>query len=180
MYCIEAPAIKSGNTYYFNTESGIRYEVRFGRMKDMALQASIVFGVVNNPYSDEEYQLTNRGEVWQVMNTIVAIINTFRGEHPSIYSYEIYALEKEGESVDKSGARMNLYKRFIPRVFDEEWLIQIENNKATVIKKTSLQFYSLPSEAFAQSANTSNDFITQYKSIRNFSGLLKSVFGLKN
>ena len=45
---IEFPAIKSAGLYYFNTPSGLRYEVRFGRRQDNILHASIVFGVVND------------------------------------------------------------------------------------------------------------------------------------
>ena len=41
------------------------------------MHASIVFGVVNDEFEGEEYVTTNRGEVYQVMNTIVEIINDF-------------------------------------------------------------------------------------------------------
>ena len=71
---VEFPAIKSAGLYYFNTPSGMRYEVRFGRRQDNILHASIVFGVVNDEFEGEEYVTTNRGEVYQVMNTISEII----------------------------------------------------------------------------------------------------------
>jgi len=177
MYTIEAPAIKTGNIYYFTTTSGIRYEVRFGRKKDQPLCATIVFGVVNNVYSDEEYQLTNRGEVWQVMDTIVHVVAAFRKEHTGICSYEIYALEKEGESEDETGSRMHLYSRFIPRLFDEDWITEIENNKAVVIKKEFLNFYRNQSrEVSAQSSDSS----AQYKSPVGFAGHLRNLFGSNN
>ena len=63
IYPIEYPAIKSASVYYFNTPSGLRYEVRFGRRQDNILHASIVFGVVNDEFEGEEYVTTNRGEV---------------------------------------------------------------------------------------------------------------------
>lgn len=177
MYSIEAPAIKTGNIYYFTTTSGIRYEVRFGRKKDQPLCATIVFGVVNNVYSDEEYQLTNRGEVWQVMDTIVNVVDTFKKEHTGICSYEIYALEKDGESEDETGSRMHLYSRFIPRLFNEAWLTQIENNKAIVIKKEFLNFYNKQCrEVSAQSSDSS----AQYKSPVGFAGHLRNLFGSNN
>lgn len=158
MYTIEAPAIKSGNTYYFSTASGIRYEVRFGRKKDQPLCATIVFGVVNNVYSDEEYQLTNRGEVWQVMDTIVHVVDAFKQEHPGICSYEIYALEKDGESEDETGSRMHLYSRFIPRLFDESWVTIIENNQATVTKKAFLNFCSRAGKEDSPTKGASGQF----------------------
>ena len=177
MYSIEAPAIKTGNIYYFTTASGIRYEVRFGRKKDQPLCATIVFGVVNNVYSDEEYQLTNRGEVWQVMETIVNVVDTFKKEHAGICSYEIYALEKDGESEDETGSRMNVYSRFIPRLFNEAWLTQIENNRAVVVKKEFLNFYN---KQCREISGSSADSSGQYKSPVGFAGHLRNLFGSNN
>jgi len=141
MYSIETPPIKSGNTYFFNTDSGMRYEVKFGRKKENALCATLVFGVVNNDEIDE-YALTNRGEVWQVMNTIVEIGRVFMSEHPAICYYEIYALEKEDESENETSSRMNLYFRFIPRLFNESWKLFVLNNKAIVLKKEVEHLYA--------------------------------------
>lgn len=141
MYSIEAPAIKSGNTYFFNTDSGMRYEVRFGRKKENALCATLVFGVINCDDSDE-YGLTNRGEVWQVMNTIVEIGRVFMSEHPAICYYEIYALEKEDEDENETSSRMHLYTRFIPRLFNENWKLFVLNNKAIVVKKEVEHLYA--------------------------------------
>jgi hypothetical protein len=169
---IEYPAIKSAGLYYFNTPSGLRYEVRFGRKKDQPLCATIVFGVVNNVYSDEEYKLTNRGEVWQVMNTIVHVVAAFREQHPGICSYEIYALEKEDENEDETGSRMNLYARFIPRLFNEGWITQIENNKATVIKKEFLNFYT--------SQKTALEGSSSFTTPAGLSAHLKNLFGFAN
>ncbi len=141
MYSIETPPIKSGNTYFFNTDSGMRYEVRFGRKKENALCATLVFGVVNCDDADE-YSLTNRGEVWQVMNTIVEIGRVFMSEHPAICYYEIYALEKEDESEFETSSRMNLYFRFIPRLFNDNWKLFVLNNKAIVLKKDVEHLYA--------------------------------------
>jgi hypothetical protein len=108
--------------------------VKFGRKKENALCATLVFGVVNCDDADE-YALTNRGEVWQVMNTIVEIRKVFMSKHPAICYYEIYALEKEGEDENHTSSRMNLYARFIPRLFNIDWKMFVINNKAIVLKK---------------------------------------------
>ena len=71
IFDIEYPSIPSAGVYYFNTTSGLRYEVRFGRLQDNILHSNIVFGVINDEFEGEEYVTTNRGEVFQVMNTIV-------------------------------------------------------------------------------------------------------------
>lgn len=185
MYSIEAPAIKTGNIYYFTTTSGIRYEVRFGRKRDQPLCATIVFGVVNNVYSDEEYKLTNRGEVWQVMDTIVNIVDAFKKEHNGICRYEIYALEKEGESEDEMGSRMNLYTRFIPRLFNPDWEVQIENNRAMITKKKYARYLDEPQrETYIHSQDTPANippiFETQFKTSGSIMGHLKNLFRSAN
>jgi len=35
IFTIEFPSIRSAGLYYFNTTSGLRYEVRFGRRQEM-------------------------------------------------------------------------------------------------------------------------------------------------
>ena len=85
---IEYPGIPSAGVYYFNTHSGLRYEVRFGRLQENILHSNIVFGVINDEFDGEEYIATNKGEVYQVMNTIVEIIKNYMLEHPKVNIYE--------------------------------------------------------------------------------------------
>lgn len=135
IYDIEYPAIKSASVYYFNTPSGLRYEVRFGRRQDNILHATIVFGVINDEFEGEEYITTNRGEVYGVMSTISEIIRTFMDEHPKIMIYEFHAVDREEESESRNtNARMYLYQRYLPRIFDKSWSISINNNNALVKK----------------------------------------------
>ena len=132
---IEYPGIPSAGVYYFNTNSGLRYEVRFGRLQDNILHANIVFGVVNDEFEGEEYVTTNRGEVYQVMNTIVAIVKDYMKEHQKVNVYEFNAIGREGEEESKSeNARMHLYKRYLPKIFEKGWQFQIEGNFALVKK----------------------------------------------
>ena len=60
-YKIVPPAISTAGVYFFTTDSGVVYEVRFGRRQDNILHATIVFGVLNDEYDGEEYTVTNRG-----------------------------------------------------------------------------------------------------------------------
>lgn len=131
---IEYPSIPSAGVYYFNTKSGLRYEVRFGRLQDNILHANIVFGVVNDEFEGEEYTTTNRGEVFQVMNTIVEIIRNYMKEHPKVNVYEFTAVGKEGEAENIENARMSLYRRYLPRTFDQGWKFHIEGNFALVTR----------------------------------------------
>lgn len=132
---IEFPNIPSAGVYYFNTLSGLRYEVRFGRLQDNILHANIVFGVINDEFEGEEYVATNRGEVYQVMNTIVEIIKNYMLEHPKVNIYEFTAVGRDGEDENAENARMALYRRFLPRIFQEGWNFKIEGNLALVTKK---------------------------------------------
>ena len=120
-YNIIFPAISTAGVYYFTTDSEVNYEVRFGRRQDNILHATIVFGVTNDEYEGEEYVVTNKGELYRVMTTIVKIIKIFMLEHPKMLIYEFTGLAKEGENENKLSARINLYKRYLPRIFDAEW-----------------------------------------------------------
>ena len=129
---IEYPNIPSAGVYYFNTNSGLRYEVRFGRLQDNILHANIVFGVVNDEFEGEEYVATNRGEVYQVMNTIVEIVKNYMIEHPKVNIYEFNAVGRDDEDDSKENARMLLYRRFLPKIFTQGWKFKIDGNFALV------------------------------------------------
>ena len=131
---IEFPAIPSAGVYYFNTKSSLRYEVRFGRLQDNILHTNIVFEVINEEFEGEEYITTNRGEVYQVMNTIVEIIKNYMTEHSKVNVYEFNAIGREGEDGKIENARMCLYKRFLPKIFSQDWKFKIEGNIALVTK----------------------------------------------
>jgi hypothetical protein len=135
IYPIEYPAIKSASVFYFNTPSGLRYEVRFGRRQDNILHATIVFGVINDEFEGEEYVTTNRGEVYGVMRTISEIVRAFMREHPKMMTYEFNAVDKDDEDGRHTNARMLLYKRYLPQIFDSSWLFEINDNNALVKKK---------------------------------------------
>jgi hypothetical protein len=131
---IEYPNIPSAGVYYFTTKSGLRYEVRFGRLQDNILHANIVFGVIDDEFEGEEYVTTNRGEVYQVMNTIVEIVKNYMLEHPKVNVYEFNAVGREGEAENTENARMALYRRFLPRIFEQGWKFKIDGNFALVTK----------------------------------------------
>jgi hypothetical protein len=135
IYKIEFPAIPSAGVYYFNTDSGLRYEVRFGRRQDNILNATIVFGVINDEFEGEEYATTNRGEVYKVMSTISEIVRDFMKVHPKMMSYEFHAVDREGEAEGNQNARMYLYRRYLPQIFNHSWETQISGNSALVKRK---------------------------------------------
>ncbi|MDB4534635.1 hypothetical protein N9242_07175 [Vicingaceae bacterium] len=133
-YQIIPPVIKSGTVYSFNTGSGVNYEVRFGRKQNNILNATIVFGVTNEEYDGEEYSVTNKGEVYKVMATIVAVVRKYREEHPNINLFEYTGEQSDIEKAKNRNVRLALYSRYIRKVFDEKWIVSNEENKV-VIKK---------------------------------------------
>ncbi len=133
-YQITPPAIKSGTVYSFTTDSGVQYEVRFGRKQDNILNATIVFGVTNEEYDGEEYSVTNKGEVYQVMATIVEVVRKYKKEHPNINLFEYTGEQSEKEKEKNKNVRLALYNRYIRKVFDESWTVEARDNKV-IIKK---------------------------------------------
>lgn len=134
-YKIITPVIKSGTVYSFTTDSGVNYEVRFGRKQNNILNSTIVFGVTNEEYDGEEYSVTNKGEVYQVMATIVEIVRLYKTEHPNISLFEYTGEQSEKEKSKNKNVRLALYNRYIKRVFDNNWVVENTDNKV-IIRKT--------------------------------------------
>ena len=145
IFTIEYPPIKSAGVYYFNTSSGLRYEVRFGRRQDNILHSTIVFGVINDEFEGEEYVTTNRGEVYRVMNTIVMIVKDFMEQHQKVNIYEFHAIDRDDEEERpsqqeqknkiKGNSRLKLYKRYLPKIFEKGWNFNFDGNNAIVLKQ---------------------------------------------
>lgn len=133
-YKITPPAIKSGTVYSFTTDSGVNYEVRFGRKQDNILNATIVFGVTNDEYEGEEYSITNKGEVYHVMATIVEVVRLYKDEHPNVNSFEFTGEQSEKEKEKNKNVRLNLYHRYISDVFDKSWTTEFTDDKIVIRK----------------------------------------------
>lgn len=134
---ITYPLIPSGQIYTFTSTNDVEYEVRFARKKDNPLHVSIVFGVLNEEYDGEEYSLTNKGEVYRVMATIVKIIKNYLKEHPNTNIFEFSGEPTAKEKTKIPQKRLNLYERYIPEVFDHSWVKLRQGNQMIQLKKKS-------------------------------------------
>lgn len=132
-FSIELPTIPSGQLYRFTTDSDIRYEVRFARKKDNILHVIIAFNVLNEEFEDDEYGLTNKGDIFQVMHTIVAIIKIYFSEHQHVRVFEFTGVSKEGKN-NETSQRSLLYMRYLPIIFNNDWKVSKEGNKFLVRK----------------------------------------------
>ncbi len=135
IFPITYPLIPSGQIYKFTTDMLIDYEVRFARKANNPFYVTIVFGVLNEEYDGEEYSLTNKGEVYSVMATIVEIIKIYLSEHPNIKVFEFAGEPTENEDSNFPVKRLNLYKRYLPQLFDYSWEQKLHGNRMTITKK---------------------------------------------
>lgn len=131
---IEYPLIPSGQIYKFTSDKNVEYEVRFARKEGNPLHVSIVFGVLNDEYEGEEYSLTNKGEVYRVMATIVTIIQNYFKEHPHINIFEFAGEPTKNENTQFPQKRLNLYQRYLPLLFDSSWTKEVKGNRIIITK----------------------------------------------
>ena len=103
-YQIRAPEIKSGADYYFETESGLRYQVLFARKKKNYLEHIVNFSVLSDEFEDE-YSETNRGEIYRVIATVVEIIRLYHHHHSYATSYEFSGEFKKGNESRETSIR---------------------------------------------------------------------------
>ena len=133
-YPIEVPEIASGSTYYFNTESGLRYEVLFAKKRENYLENIINFSVLNEEFEDE-YSETNRGEVYRVISTVIEIIRIYHEHHAYSISYEFSGEFKEGNEQREYSIRTLLYYRKAKQILHPLWHPYLENNKVIISRK---------------------------------------------
>lgn len=127
IYSIQLPSISSGQLYKFVTDNDIEYEVRFARKKENILHVIIAFGVLNEEFEEDEYALTNMGDVFQVMNTICAIIKIYFSEHLHVRIFEFTGVNKPGKE-EVTSQRSLLYMRYLPKIFNENWKVEKNGN----------------------------------------------------
>ena len=127
-YNISSPAIRTGAEYYFETESGLKYQVIFARKKNSYLEHIINFSVLNEEFEDE-YSETNRGEIYRVIATVVEIIRIFHQHHGSSVSYEFSGEFKAGNEARGVSIRTLLYERKAREILHPDWELVLQGNK---------------------------------------------------
>jgi len=133
-YPIQVPEIKSGAAYYFETESGLRYQVLFAKKKNSYLENIVNFSVLSEEF-DDEYSETNRGEIYRVIATLVEIIHIYHSNHAYSTSYEFSGEFKQGNENRKTSIRTLLYYRKAKEIMHPCWEIDIIGNKVVVHRK---------------------------------------------
>lgn len=135
VYPIELPGIASGSTYYFTTESSLKYQVSFGKKKNNYLGNIINFSVLSDEFEDE-YSETNRGEVYRVIATVIEIIRIYHENHPYSNSYEFSGEFKKEHDPPPVSIRTRLYLRTAKKIINTEfWDISLDGNKVILTRK---------------------------------------------
>jgi hypothetical protein len=132
-YEIEVPEIQSGDTYYFTTESGLMYQVRFGKKRDNYLCNIVNFSVLSDEFEDE-YSETNRGEIYRIIATVIEIANIYHSNHIHSDTYEFTGEYKDEHDSQEASIRSRLYYRYAKRVLNSNWDARLEGNKVIIHK----------------------------------------------
>jgi hypothetical protein len=133
-YTITNPPVPSGQVYYFTTESGLLYEVRFGRKTDNYFSHVINFGVRSDDF-EHEYAATNKGEIYSIIPTVIEIICRFQKEHPNNNYYEFTGEFKEFNDSQEASIRSRLYLRIAQRFINtRNWKTELCGNKVVLSK----------------------------------------------
>jgi hypothetical protein len=130
-YSIRTPAIKSGAEYYFETESGLKYQVIFAKKKNSYQEHIVNFSVLSDEFEDE-YSETNRGEIYRVIATVVEIIRVYHKQHSYSTSYEFSGEFKKGNEHRETSIRTLLYYRKARDILHPSWQVKVTGNKVVV------------------------------------------------
>ena len=132
-YPIKVPEIQSGDTYYFTTESGLQYQVKFGKKRDNYLGNIINFSVLSEEFEDE-YSETNRGEIFRIISTMIEIIRLYHENHVHSDTYEFTGEFKDSRDNQTASIRSRMYYRYARRYLDKSWEPLLEGNKVVIRK----------------------------------------------
>jgi len=133
IFPIEVPEIQTGDTYYFTTESGLKYQVRFGKKRDNYLGNIVNFSVLSDEFEDE-YSETNRGEVYRIIATVIEIVRIYHSFHIHSDTYEFTGEFKDTKDKQAASIRTRLYYRYAQKILNPEWKPHLEGNKVIVKK----------------------------------------------
>jgi hypothetical protein len=130
-YPVKSPEIKTGTEYYFETESGLTYQVMFARKKNNYLENIVNFSVLSEDYEDE-YSETNRGEIYRVIATVVEVIRLFHQNHTHSTRYEFSGEFKVGNEHRETSIRTLLYYRKALEILHSGWRLEMDGNRVVV------------------------------------------------
>lgn len=134
VFNIIPPPFETGYVYHFTTRSNLYYEVRFAPKSNNILSMVVNFTVDSDEF-DDDYPVTNRGEIFSVIATVIEIMKMFHKHHNFTISYEFSGEFKENEEdKNRPSIRSRLYLRYAERLLNSNWKAFVNGNKV-IIKK---------------------------------------------
>jgi hypothetical protein len=133
-YAVKLPEIRTGSEYYFETGSGLTYQVMFARKKDHFLENIVNFSVLSEDYEDE-YSETNRGEIYRVIATVVEVIRLFHQNHSHSTRYEFSGEFKQGNEQRENSIRTLLYYRKAREILHSGWTLEMKGNRVVISRE---------------------------------------------
>lgn len=122
-YSFLRPAYQSIRYYTFTDLQQHEYMVQFARDSKNPLKVFIDLSVRDY---DDEYSLTNAGDVYGVMSTVLHIIMDYLEAHPQVNSIQVSAVNEHEGDVNR---RMKLYLRYLDRLpFFDNWSVTTEED----------------------------------------------------
>jgi len=136
VFPIVPPAIETGYVYHFTSGSGLLYEVRFAPKATNILEMVVNFTVVGDDF-ELDYPVTNRGELYSIIATVIEIVKMFHRLHNFTISYEFSGEFKENEDKEQHDAsiRSRLYLRYATKILNHNWKPDVAGNKV-ILKKS--------------------------------------------
>ncbi len=130
IYPIERPSIPSGEVYHFDTDSGFKYEIRFGKVADDFRCRIVNFNIINEDF--EEYSVVNRGEIFKVLKTVIEIIKIYNNQNTHAAKYRFSGEYKENDKHLKTSKRTAVFYNFAKKNLSPEWKISLSDNTIEV------------------------------------------------
>ena len=123
-----------GAEYHFDTDSNTHYVVDINPKEDEEDTAIVVSFDTRSEKEKDSNQLTNRGEIYRVMNTVVDILKDYldrsSNDIEKIYFYPSVRVGKDNPKNAEQNARTNIYKQYIKTSFPKA---EVQANRDEVI-----------------------------------------------
>ena len=122
-------------SYAFTTDKGTEYEVTFTPIKNI-FSYNVAFGVLNDEFEGEDYVITNRGEVFSVMQTIIEVLKAFKLENLHVKEVVFSGEPRSDEDENMLSKRSKIFLRYV-HLLQEEWVkeINIQGNRISLTFK---------------------------------------------
>ena len=86
-----------------------------------------------NEEFEDEYSETNKGEIYEVIATVIEIVSLFHEQHHYTNTYEFMGEFKEGNENKETSIRTKLYYRYANQIVDlDSWKIIIDGNRVAI------------------------------------------------